>query len=564
MRAGGRTRRRAVDALVALVVIALVVAVLARARSNDPRRDETRRKSEPRRAGGFERGGEGGGGDGAARRRAGTTETGMAPGDGKRTVGARGARSGDADARVREPRGGGVRAQKQKTRRVGRARGARRDACGARLDGHRFLERAGADVGGRETRRRRPRDLEKVPLPVRRSERRRLADPGGDGDGDGGGDGAESPSIIGSENAFSGAVAIGPGESCAAACGLCRASCCCDAECRAVGDCCADFEQPGMCVEQKTLTENSLGNESGQESGAPPTPESSSPGDEIVPPPDGFGLGEGTVPGASVAPPAAPEISLTWPPAPVSSPLPVSPPPPPPPSPPPPAWSPSAPVAAAGTAGPPLSSSGPDAGDDAAAAAAAAAAVIDARGTWHSDVRPPPPWNPSLPPAPFPPLPGVPPFPLGVYAKLQAVPRCSPFCDTRAPPPSLPRGDRKWPLLVAAAAEKQWAQIKDLAQIQIGASVGGEDHEALLSNHARGVEGVAAESAAAAAEGGWDRFGAGTTEDAFGPFFATGGGSELKRHARRVSSVENTAISFLGDRERKGDAVERETALMAR
>ena len=60
--------------------------------------------------------------------------------------------------------------------------------------------------------------------------------------------------------------------------------------------------------------------------------------------------------------------------------------------------------------------------------------------------------------------------------------------------------------------------------------------------HARGVEGVAVQSAAAAAEGG-ERFGAGTeTEDAFGLFFATGAGgaSELKRHARRVSSVENT------------------------
>jgi hypothetical protein len=168
-------------------------------------------------------------------------------------------------------------------------------------------------------------------------------------------------------------------------------------------------------------------------------------------------------------------------------------------------------------------------------------------------VRPPAPWYPSLPPAPFPPLPGVPPFPLGVYAKLQAVPRCSPFCDTRAPPPSLPRGDRKWPLLVAAAAEKQWAQIKDLAQIQIGASAGVEKQ----LYHARGVEGVAVQSAAAAAEGG-ERFGAGTeTEDAFGPFFATGagGGSELKRHARRVSSVENTNTRYF-----LGDAVERETS----
>jgi hypothetical protein len=75
--------------------------------------------------------------------------------------------------------------------------------------------------------------------------------------------------------------------------------------------------------------------------------------------------------------------------------------------------------------------------------------------------------------------------------------------------------------------------------------------------HARGVEGVAVQSAAAAAEGG-ERFGAGTeTEDAFGPFFATGagGGSELKRHARRVSSVENTNTRYF-----LGDAVERETS----
>jgi hypothetical protein len=64
----------------------------------------------------------------------------------------------------------------------------------------------------------------------------------------------------------------------------------------------------------------------------------------------------------------------------------------------------------------------------------------------------------------------LPPFPLGVYTKLQAVPRCSPFCDTRAPPPSLPKGDRLWELRVAHAAEKQWAQIRDLAQIQIGGS----------------------------------------------------------------------------------------------
>jgi hypothetical protein len=157
-------------------------------------------------------------------------------------------------------------------------------------------------------------------------------------------------------------------------------------------------------------------------------------------------------------------------------------------------------------------------------------------------VRPPAPWYPSLPPAPFPPLPGVPPFPLGVYAKLQAVPRCSPFCDTRAPPPSLPRGDRKWPLLVAAAAEKQWAQIKDLAQIQIGASAGVEKQ----LYHARGVEGVAVQSAAAAAEGG-ERFGAGTeTEDAFGPFLRHRGrggfGTQEARSARFVGGEHKYAI----------------------
>ena len=30
-------------------------------------------------------------------------------------------------------------------------------------------------------------------------------------------------------------------ESCEGVCGLCRASCCCDRDCRAVGDCCGNF-----------------------------------------------------------------------------------------------------------------------------------------------------------------------------------------------------------------------------------------------------------------------------------------------------------------------------------
>ena len=459
MRAGGRTRRRTIDAIVALVVIALVIAVLTRARSNDPRRDETRRKSEPRGAG-FERGGSGrGGGGDAARRR-----------DGERTIGGQGARMRDVEPRVRDPRGRGegggatkgpvsVPFEEQPELR------AARDSRDVDV-----FERARAEAGRRGPRGRRWEDLERaVPWPVIRSERRRLADPGGDGDGDGGGD--ASPLVVADENAFSKPFAAGAGASCATACGLCRASCCCDAECRAVGDCCADFEQPGMCVDQKASSQD-LG-ESGGSSEAPPTSLTA-----LVPPPDSFGSdGFGTPPGGPISdqkPPAVPETSFTWPPAsPPASPgapegrddgrppFVVSPPPTPEP--------PSAYAAAAAW-------SGPDARDDAdddvsvEKGGVSVAAFVDPRGTWHSDVRPPAPRYPSRPPAPFPPPPGLPPFPLGVYTKLQAVPRCSPFCDTRAPPPSLPRGDRRWPALVAAAAEKQWAQIADLAQIQIGGS----------------------------------------------------------------------------------------------
>ena len=306
-----------------------------------------------------------------------------------------------------------------------------------------------------------------------------------------------------------------------------------------MGDCCADFEQPGMCVEQKASSQD-LG-ESGGSSEAPPT--SPKPSPNLVPPPDAFGSdGFGTPPGGPIAPPAVPETSFTWPPKPPASPPPegrddghppfvVSPPPPPDP--------PSAHAAAAGW-------SGPDARDDADddVVDVSTAFFVDPRGTWHSDVRPPAPRYPSRPPAPFPPLPGVPPFPLGVYAKLQAVPRCSPFCDTRAPPPSLPRGDRRWPALVAAAAEKQWAQIADLAQIQIGGSAfspGKEGH---------GVLGVTSALAEHRAESGHEfldrgQFGgdaetSGTDSREVGPFFAPRTeGAELKRHARRAASVDS-------------------------
>jgi hypothetical protein len=301
-----------------------------------------------------------------------------------------------------------------------------------------------------------------------------------------------------------------------------------------------------MCVEQKASSQD-LG-ESGGSSEAPPT--SPRPSPNLVPPPDAFGSdGFGTPPGGPIAPPAVPETSFTWPPKPPASPPPegrddgrppfvVSPPPPPDP--------PSAHAAAAGW-------SGPDARDDADDDAAddvvdvSAAFFVDPRGTWHSDVRPPAPRYPSRPPAPFPPLPGVPPFPLGVYAKLQAVPRCSPFCDTRAPPPSLPRGDRRWPALVAAAAEKQWAQIADLAQIQIGGSAftgrgAGEGHGVFKVRS--GTSASAEHRAESGHEWGEGQFGgdagmSGTDSHEVGPFFAPSAGAELKRHARRAASVDS-------------------------
>jgi len=80
--------------------------------------------------------------------------------------------------------------------------------------------------------------------------------------------------------------------------------------------------------------------------------------------------------------------------------------------------------------------------------------------------------------------------------------RCSPFCDTRAPPPSLPKGDRLWQLRVAEGIKDQWLQMVDLAQIQVGGSHGtsgemwqykGAYQEAWLTegeSEARGLAGV--------------------------------------------------------------------------
>ena len=100
-------------------------------------------------------------------------------------------------------------------------------------------------------------------------------------------------------------------------------------------------------------------------------------------------------------------------------------------------------------------------------------ALADPRGVWHSDVSPPAPWYPTIPPAPFPPFPGVPPFPLFLYAKLQAVPRCSRILATRARRRrACPRGTGIVALRAAEAARTQWAQMVDLAQIQVGGSHG--------------------------------------------------------------------------------------------
>ena len=132
-----------------------------------------------------------------------------------------------AVASVATPRGG--------TRAAGDARARRRDS-----------ERGGKESGetertppprGEVVARARAASSRTPPLsrPRRRKdyERRRL-------------DAAVDPAFgAGGEEAGAG------GETCAGACGLCRASCCCDGDCVALGDCCGDFSDDGVCEAQK-------------------------------------------------------------------------------------------------------------------------------------------------------------------------------------------------------------------------------------------------------------------------------------------------------------------------
>ena len=201
--------------------------------------------------------------------------------------------------------------------------------------------------------------------------------------------------------------------SCAGVCGLCTSSCCCDRDCRAVGDCCGDFEDVGVCQAQKDEGGGSVGD------GTPPP---SAPVGEVTKPPP--------APEVPELPPAMP--SAPRPPAqppPVIRPPTPSPPPPSPPSPsPPPRFIPPFTRPPPFTYSPPFAASSSDPPPPPPRATAPPSTVkataADPRGVWHSDVSPPGPWYPTLPPAPFPPLPGVPPFPLYLYTKLQAVPRC--------------------------------------------------------------------------------------------------------------------------------------------
>ena len=201
--------------------------------------------------------------------------------------------------------------------------------------------------------------------------------------------------------------------SCAGVCGLCTSSCCCDRDCRAVGDCCGDFEDVGVCQAQKDEGGGSVGD------GTPPP---SAPVGEVTKPPP--------APEVPELPPAMP--SAPRPPAqppPVIRPPTPSPPPPSPPSPsPPPRFIPPFTRPPPFTYSPPFAASSSDPPPPPPRATAPPSTVkataADPRGVWHSDVSPPPPWYPTLPPAPFPPLPGVPPFPLYLYTKLQAVPQC--------------------------------------------------------------------------------------------------------------------------------------------
>ena len=206
--------------------------------------------------------------------------------------------------------------------------------------------------------------------------------------------------------------------SCAGVCGLCTSSCCCDRDCRAVGDCCGDFEDVGVCQAQKDEGGGNVGD------GTPPP---SAPVGEVTKPPPAPEVPEA---------PVSPELPPAMPPAPrppgqpppVIRPPPPSPPPPSPPPPsPPPRFIPPFTRPPPFTYSPPFTASSSDPPPPpprATAPPSTVTALADPRGVWHSDVSPPPPWYPTLPPAPFPPLPGVPPFPLFLYTKLQAVPRC--------------------------------------------------------------------------------------------------------------------------------------------
>ena len=69
-------------------------------------------------------------------------------------------------------------------------------------------------------------------------------------------------------------------ESCTGVCGLCTSSCCCDRDCRAVGDCCGDFEDVGVCQAQKDDGGGSVGD------GTPPP--SAPVGEVSTPPPAPF------------------------------------------------------------------------------------------------------------------------------------------------------------------------------------------------------------------------------------------------------------------------------------
>ena len=517
---GGWRRRRVVGVVVAFILVAMLVAGLVAHGGWPGRRDETRRKNKkrpPRRVGPFsERVGDGKGWVDV------DTKGDEDPGEEVNT------QLDAVDSRtVEEIRvdSGGEAETTGETETVERERG---ELGGDQtFPGDAFIEKIKSDTdafaqGGEasagtaesvelewwEPRTRKERALWHEQTETR-NHRRRLIDPGGDG---------EAQNEITNPS----------GASCVAACGLCRASCCCDSDCRAVGDCCFDFEEQNVCVEQKHTGAPGVGGTTGV---LPPSsitfpPTASVPPDKTVSPP------------STPATPALPEATLTWPPfSPVFMPPPVEygkpvnpppPPPPPPPSPPSPPYTEPETGTGTGTESvllPPPSGFFPGTGTLGSTVSSQGISSIDPRGTWHSDVRPPVPMFPSLPPAPFPPLPGFPPVPLGMYAKLQAVPRCEPFCNTRAPPPSLPKGDRHWPKAVAYAAEKQWQQIKDLAQIQIGGSLDPKVYGGSVFANSESVKAFG------------DGNSGNDSNDVDTNFFFTEN-LELKKHMRRVRSLD--------------------------